>query len=84
MTSPVDPIETTHAEGEHAVSLTHDAPDRYTPPPTWSAYEPDIEKVLISTEEIQAKLAEMGERITEGLRGQVAAARRASSRARSS
>jgi hypoxanthine phosphoribosyltransferase len=28
------------------------------------AYRPDIEKVLISSEEIQAKLADMGERIT--------------------
>ena len=29
------------------------------------AYEPDIEKVLISSDEIQAKLAELGRRITE-------------------
>ena len=34
------------------------------------AYEPDIEKVLISEEEIQAKLAEMGERITRDYDGQ--------------
>ena len=33
------------------------------------AYEPDIEKVLISEEEIQAKLAEMGERITQDYAG---------------
>lgn len=32
-------------------------------------YAPDIEKVLISSEEIQAKLAEMGERITEDYAG---------------
>ena len=33
------------------------------------AYEPDIEKVLISADEIQAKLAEMGERITQDYAG---------------
>lgn len=33
------------------------------------AYEPDIEKILISTEEIQAKLAEMGEQITADYAG---------------
>jgi hypoxanthine phosphoribosyltransferase len=33
------------------------------------AYEPDIEKVLISEEEIQAKLAEMGARITTDYEG---------------
>jgi hypoxanthine phosphoribosyltransferase len=33
------------------------------------AYEPDIEKVLISEEEIQAKLAEMGEAITRDYAG---------------
>ena len=33
------------------------------------AYEPDIEKVLISEEEIQAKLAEMGARITQDYAG---------------
>ena len=33
------------------------------------AYEPNIEKVLISSEEIQAKLAEMGERITRDYAG---------------
>jgi len=32
-------------------------------------YAPDIEKVLISSEDIQAKLAEMGERITEDYAG---------------
>ena len=32
-------------------------------------YAPDIEKVLITSEEIQAKLAEMGERITEDYAG---------------
>lgn len=33
------------------------------------AYDPDIEKVLISGEEIQSKLADMGERITEDYTG---------------
>jgi hypoxanthine phosphoribosyltransferase len=33
------------------------------------AYEPDIEKVLISSDEIQAKLAEMGELITKDYAG---------------
>ena len=33
------------------------------------AYEPDIEKVLISEEEIQSKLAEMGEAITRDYAG---------------
>ena len=33
------------------------------------AYEPDIEKVLISEDEIQAKLAEMGEQITRDYAG---------------
>jgi hypoxanthine phosphoribosyltransferase len=33
------------------------------------AYEPDIQKVLISSEEIQAKLSEMGERITSDYAG---------------
>jgi hypoxanthine phosphoribosyltransferase len=33
------------------------------------AYEPDIEKVLISTEEIEAKLVEMGEAITRDYDG---------------
>jgi hypoxanthine phosphoribosyltransferase len=33
------------------------------------AYEPDIEKVLISAEEIQSKLAEMGEQITRDYAG---------------
>jgi hypoxanthine phosphoribosyltransferase len=33
------------------------------------AYEPDIEKVLISEEEIQAKLAEMGAQITRDYEG---------------
>jgi hypoxanthine phosphoribosyltransferase len=33
------------------------------------AYEPDIQKVLISSEEIQTKLAEMGERITSDYAG---------------
>ena len=33
------------------------------------AYDPDIEKVLISEEEIQAKLVEMGERITRDYEG---------------
>jgi hypoxanthine phosphoribosyltransferase len=33
------------------------------------AYEPDIEKVLISSEEIQAKLSDMGERITHDYDG---------------
>ena len=37
------------------------------------AYEPDIERVLISSEEIQGKLAEMGQQISDGLRGQVPA-----------
>ncbi len=36
-----------------------------TLPDDVQAYEPDIEKVLISADEIQAKLAEMGERITQ-------------------
>jgi hypoxanthine phosphoribosyltransferase len=34
------------------------------------AYEPDIDKILISSDEIQAKLAEMGERITRDYQGQ--------------
>ena len=34
-----------------------------------SAYEPDIEKVLISTEEIEAALAAMGEQITKDYTG---------------
>ena len=34
-----------------------------------SAYQPDIEQVLISSDEIQSKLAEMGERITEDYGG---------------
>ena len=33
------------------------------------AYEPDIEKVLISADELQRKLAEMGERITRDYAG---------------
>jgi hypoxanthine phosphoribosyltransferase len=33
------------------------------------AYEPDIEKILISSAEIQAKLAELGERITADYAG---------------
>jgi hypoxanthine phosphoribosyltransferase len=33
------------------------------------AYAPDIEKILISAEEIQARLAEMGERITKDYAG---------------
>ena len=33
------------------------------------AYEPDIDRVLISAEEIQAKLAEMGERISQDYAG---------------
>jgi hypoxanthine phosphoribosyltransferase len=33
------------------------------------AYEPDIEKVLISSDEIQSKLAEMGEQITTDYAG---------------
>jgi hypoxanthine phosphoribosyltransferase len=33
------------------------------------AYQPDIEKVLISSEELQAKLAEMGEKITADYAG---------------
>jgi hypoxanthine phosphoribosyltransferase len=33
------------------------------------AYEPDIEKILISSDEIQAKLAELGQRITEDYAG---------------
>ena len=33
------------------------------------AYEPDIERVLISSEEIQAKLAEMGDRISSDYEG---------------
>ncbi|HEX6130394.1 MAG TPA: hypoxanthine phosphoribosyltransferase [Actinomycetota bacterium] len=33
------------------------------------AYEPDIDEVLISADEIQAKLAEMGERITHDYEG---------------
>jgi hypoxanthine phosphoribosyltransferase len=33
------------------------------------AYEPNIEKVLISTDELQAKLAEMGEQITQDYAG---------------
>jgi hypoxanthine phosphoribosyltransferase len=33
------------------------------------AYEPDIDRVLISAEEIQAKLAEMGERISRDYAG---------------
>jgi hypoxanthine phosphoribosyltransferase len=33
------------------------------------AYEPDIEKVLISSDELQAKLAEMGEKITADYAG---------------
>jgi hypoxanthine phosphoribosyltransferase len=33
------------------------------------AYEPDIQKVLISSEEIQTKLAEIGERITSDYAG---------------
>ena len=33
------------------------------------AYEPDIERVLISSEEIQGKLAEMGEQISADYEG---------------
>jgi hypoxanthine phosphoribosyltransferase len=33
------------------------------------AYEPDIEKILISSDELQAKLAEMGEKITADYAG---------------
>jgi hypoxanthine phosphoribosyltransferase len=33
------------------------------------AYQPDIEKILISSEEIQSKLAEMGEQITRDYAG---------------
>jgi hypoxanthine phosphoribosyltransferase len=50
------------------VTLTHRRPDG-TLATHVQAYEPDIEKILISEEEIQAKLAEMGEQITEDYAG---------------
>ena len=47
------------------------------------AYEPDIDRILITGDEIQAKLAELGERIGERLRGtQAAAGRRPEGRVR--
>jgi len=50
------------------VSLTHDKPDATLRVPV-SAYEPDIEKVLVSTEEIETALTTMGARITEDYAG---------------
>ena len=46
------------------MSLTHDTTDARLRFPV-SAHEPDIEKVLISTEEIESALATMGEQITK-------------------
>ena len=46
------------------MSLTHDTSDATLRVPV-SAYESDIEKVLISTEEIDTALATMGEQITK-------------------
>ena len=50
------------------MSLTHDTTDARLRVPV-SAYEPDIEKVLISTEEIESALATMGEQITKDYAG---------------
>ena len=50
------------------MSLTHD-PSGDTLPSPVSAYEPDIEKVLISTAEIEAALVTMGEQITRDYAG---------------
>ena len=50
------------------LSLTPFAPGRYTRLHV-DAYAADIEKVLISSEEIQAKLAELGAQITEDYAG---------------
>ncbi|CAN5745759.1 hypoxanthine phosphoribosyltransferase [soil metagenome] len=50
------------------MSLTHD-PSGDTLPSPVTAYEPDIEKVLISTAEIEATLATMGEQITRDYAG---------------
>ena len=50
------------------MSLTHDTTDARLRFPV-SAHEPDIEKVLISTEEIESALATMGEQITKDYAG---------------
>lgn len=50
------------------MSLTHDTPDATLRVPV-SAYEHDIEKVLVSTEEIDAALTSMGRQITEDYAG---------------
>jgi hypoxanthine phosphoribosyltransferase len=50
------------------VTLPHRRPDG-TLATHVQAYEPDIETILISEEEIQAKLAEMGEQITTDYAG---------------
>ena len=50
------------------MSITHDTPDA-TLRISVSAYEPDIEKVLVSTEQIEAALTTMGEQITRDYAG---------------
>jgi hypoxanthine phosphoribosyltransferase len=50
------------------VTVTHRTPAATLTLPV-EAYEPDIEKVLISSEEIEAKLVEMGEAITRDYDG---------------
>ena len=50
------------------MTVTHRTPAATLTLPV-EAYEPDIEKVLISSEEIEAKLVEMGEAITRDYDG---------------
>ena len=50
------------------MTVTHRTPAATLTLPV-EAYEPDIEKVLISSEEIEAKLVEMGEAITRDYAG---------------
>ena len=53
---------------DRPVTVTHRTPAATLTLPV-EAYEPDIEKVLISSEEIEAKLVEMGEAITRDYDG---------------
>jgi hypoxanthine phosphoribosyltransferase len=57
-----------HDEGEGAVTVTAQTPVA-TLAAYVDAYEPDIEKILISSEEIQGTLATMGEQITRDYAG---------------
>ena len=52
-----------------SLTVTRSSDARYTRRATCEAYEPDIERVLITEDEIQAKLRELGEQITEDYAG---------------